>query len=39
MVCRQIFDGVGEYYGDEFVHVDMRDGGASTGVYLWDDQE
>lgn len=39
VMCRQIFDGVGEYYGQEFVHVDMRDGGNSTGVYLWDDQE
>ena len=37
--CKQIFDGVGEYYGQEFVHVDMRDNGNSTGVYLWDDQE
>lgn len=38
-ICKQIFDGVGEYYGQEFVHVDMRDNGNSTGVYLWDDQE
>lgn len=39
LACRQIFDGIGIYYGDQFVHVDMRDGGNSTGVYLWDDQE
>ena len=38
-ICKQIFDGVGEYYGQEFVHVEMRDNGNSTGVYLWDDQE
>ena len=38
-ICKEIFDGVGEYYQQEFVHVDMRDGGESTGTYLWDDQE
>lgn len=39
IVCREIFDGVGEYYNQEFVHVDMRNNGNSTGVYRWDDQE
>lgn len=38
-ICKEIFDGIGEYYQQEFVHVDMRDGGKSTGTYLWDDQE
>lgn len=29
------FDGIGRYYGDEFVHVDCRDGGANPAYYLW----
>ena len=37
-ICKEIFDGVGEYYQDEFVHVDMRSNGAETGYYQWDDE-
>lgn len=37
-ICKTIFDGVGEYYKDEFVHVDMRSGGTETGYYQWDDE-
>ena len=29
------FDGIGMYYDDEFVHVDVRDGGKSPGTYRW----
>lgn len=35
---RRIFERL-DQMGQEFVHVDMRDNGNSTGVYLWDDQE
>ena len=31
-------DGVGRYYGDEFVHVDVRDGRVGAG-YSWTDQD
>lgn len=34
--CRKIFDGVGVYEDDGFVHVDMREGGYATGVYNWE---
>ena len=34
-VCREIFDGVGIYIEDDFVHVDMRDDGKSVGKYTW----
>lgn len=37
-ICKEIFDGVGEYYQQGFVHVDMRDNAQSAGVYLWDDE-
>ena len=37
-ICKEIFDGVGEYYQDEFVHVDMRSNGEETGYYQWDDE-
>lgn len=30
------FDGIGRYYGDEFVHVDCRDGGESPNTYTWE---
>lgn len=30
------FDGIGRYYGDEFVHVDCRDGGESPNGYAWE---
>lgn len=29
------FDGIGRYYSDEFVHVDVRDGGESPNYYTW----
>jgi len=30
------FDGIGRYYGEEFVHVDCRDGGESPNGYTWE---
>ena len=33
------FDGVGRYYEDEFVHVDVRDGGSMVGCYQWTDDD
>ena len=35
-ICKQIFDGVGTYVDGGFVHVDMREGGAVPGYYLWE---
>lgn len=32
------FDGIGMYFEDEFVHVDVRDNGESPGEYRWDDR-
>lgn len=29
-------DGIGEYLGQGFVHVDVRDGGANPGLYRWE---
>lgn len=29
------FDGIGRYYGSEFVHVDVRDDGNSPNYYQW----
>ncbi|WP_155851737.1 hypothetical protein [Anaerovibrio lipolyticus] len=29
------FDGIGMYFDDEFVHVDVRDNGNSPGYYRW----
>ena len=37
-ICKEIFDGVGEYYQQGFVHVDMRANGEETGYYQWDDE-
>ena len=34
-LCQGIFDGVGVYVVDNFVHVDMRDNGCSIGEYVW----
>ena len=34
-LCLQIFDGVGVYEEDNFVHVDMRSNGKEIGTYLW----
>lgn len=34
-LCSEIFDGVGVYVADDFVHVDMRDNGQSIGQYVW----
>lgn len=34
-ICQEIFDGVGIYIDDDFVHVDMRDDGKSIGKYTW----
>lgn len=31
------FDGIGRYYSSGFVHVDVRDGGASPNYYTWDE--
>lgn len=33
--CQRIFDGVGIYTTDDFVHVDMRSDGTEVGKYLW----
>lgn len=33
------FDGIGIYYDDEFVHVDVRDNGNSPGYYRWTDRD
>ena len=33
------FDGIGRYYEDEFVHVDVRSGGTEAGYYLWTDED
>lgn len=35
-ICKQIFDGVGTYVDEGFVHVDMRAGGSVPGYYLWE---
>lgn len=35
-ICKQIFDGVGTYVGDGFVHVDMREGGSVPGYFTWE---
>ena len=35
-ICKQIFDGVGTYVDDGFVHVDMREGGAVPGYFTWE---
>jgi len=29
------FDGIGRYYEDQFVHVDVRDNGESPNGYTW----
>lgn len=34
-LCQDIFDSVGVYVEEDFVHVDMRDNGQSTGEYIW----
>jgi uncharacterized protein YcbK (DUF882 family) len=34
-LCLEIFDGVGIYEEDDFVHVDMRSDGTEVGKYLW----
>ena len=34
-LCQGLFDGVGIYIEADFVHVDMRDDGQSTGQYVW----
>ena len=33
--CQNIFDGVGIYEEDDFVHVDMRSEGKEVGTYIW----
>lgn len=33
------FDGIGRYYEDDFVHVDVRDDGESPNYYQWSDQD
>lgn len=35
-ICKQIFDSVGTYESQGFVHVDMREGGSVPGYYLWE---
>lgn len=35
-ICKQIFDGVGTYVEDGFVHVDMREGGSVPGYFTWE---
>ena len=34
-ICKEIFDGVGIYIDDDFVHVDMRSNGMEVGAYTW----
>jgi len=34
-LCREIFDGVGVYLEQDFVHVDMRSQGKEVGTYTW----
>lgn len=34
--CRKIFDGVGVYEADGFVHVDMRCDASAIGYYNWE---
>jgi uncharacterized protein YcbK (DUF882 family) len=34
-ICEQIFDGVGIYIEDDFVHVDMRSDRGEVGKYTW----
>ena len=34
-ICQEIFDGVGIYIDDDFVHVDMRSDGKEVGKYTW----
>ncbi len=33
------FDGVGRYYEEYFVHVDVRSAGTESGVYQWTDDD
>ena len=33
--CKKIFDGVGIYRYENFVHVDMRSDGKEVGEYTW----
>lgn len=33
------FDGIGRYYDRDFVHVDVRDDGASPNGYTWTGQD
>lgn len=35
VVRSKLFDGVGYYPKDEFVHVDVRDNGSSPNYYMW----
>ena len=35
MAVQTGFDGIGRYYGQEFVHVDVRDNGNSPNGYTW----
>ena len=34
-ICQEIFDGVGIYLEEDFVHVDMRSNGTEAGTYTW----
>lgn len=36
VINSQLFDGVGHYSIEEFVHVDVRDDGESPNYYLWE---
>lgn len=31
-----LFDGIGVYYNDEFLHLDVRDNGKSPNYYYWE---
>ena len=35
VVQSRLFDGVGYYPYDEFVHVDVRDNGKNPNLYMW----
>ena len=36
MAAKVGFDGIGRYYAEGFVHVDVRDNGASPNYYQWE---
>lgn len=37
VVSSHLFDAIGHYISDEFVHVDVRDGGLNPNAYFWEE--